>query len=63
LQEETGQNLYLVNQVEVLQAQLESAGLQPACVEQADDNQVSPQQLHCHRLLPGVVLAQCGLIL
>jgi len=46
LQEEIGQNVYLVNQVEVLKTQLESAGLEPASVEQADDIQVSPQHLH-----------------
>ncbi|DBA89659.1 TPA: hypothetical protein ACH3X2_004551 [Trebouxia sp. C0005] len=38
LKEETGQRCYLDDLVELLKAQLESAGLQPACVEQADDN-------------------------
>ncbi|KAL0024173.1 hypothetical protein WJX77_004256 [Trebouxia sp. C0004] len=37
LEEEIGQNCYLANQVEVLRAQLVSAGLEPASVEQADD--------------------------
>jgi len=44
--------------VEVLKTQMESVGLEPAFVEQADDSDVSPQQLPCHHLLPGVVLAQ-----
>ncbi|KAL0048103.1 hypothetical protein WJX82_007750 [Trebouxia sp. C0006] len=39
LKEETGQNRYLDNQVKVLKIQLVSAGLEPASVEQADDNQ------------------------
>ncbi len=42
----------------MLKTQLVNAGLEPASVQQADDSQVSPQQLHCHRLLPGAVLAQ-----
>jgi len=58
LQEETGQNRYLSSQVDVLKIQLVSAGLEPACVEQADDGHVSLQHLHCHWLLPGVMLAQ-----
>jgi len=58
LQEEIAQNAYLSNQVEVLKTQMESVGLEPAFVEQADDSDVSPQQLPCHHLLPGVVLAQ-----
>jgi len=37
---------------------MESVGLEPAFVEQADDPDVSPQQLPCHHLLPGVVLLQ-----
>ncbi len=53
-----GQRCYLDDQVEVLKTQLVSAGLEPAFVEQADDNDVSPQQLPCHQLLPGVVLSQ-----
>ncbi len=53
-----GQRCYLDDQVEVLKTQLVSAGLEPAFVEQADDNDVSPQQLPCHHLLPGVVLLQ-----
>ncbi|KAL0024228.1 hypothetical protein WJX77_010549 [Trebouxia sp. C0004] len=38
LEEEAGQNFYLVNQVEVLRTQLVSAGLEPACVKQANEN-------------------------
>ena len=63
MQEEIAQNAHLRNQVELLQTQVESVGLEPASVEQADDHDatdtdVSPQQLPCHHLLPGVVLLQ-----
>jgi len=54
LQEETGQNCYLANQVEVLRAQLVSAGLEPASVEQSDDSNVSSQ------LLPAIGCFLCG---
>ncbi|DBA89770.1 TPA: hypothetical protein ACH3X2_004645 [Trebouxia sp. C0005] len=39
LKEETGQNRYLSHQLEVLKTRLVSAGLEPACLEQADDSQ------------------------
>ncbi|KAL0048070.1 hypothetical protein WJX82_006938 [Trebouxia sp. C0006] len=38
LQEEIAQNAHLRNQVELLQTQVESVGLEPALVEQADDH-------------------------
>jgi len=46
LQEEIAQGCYLTKHVDLLKTQLVSAGLEPAPVEQADDDYVSSHILH-----------------